>query len=277
MRVLITGAEGLLGREVAKQFNLSGENDVFALPKKEFDITNHSAVYVSFKRYSPDLVINTAAFTNVDSAEENRMLAFDINAIGPLFLAESCYENKSIFVHISTDYVFSGNDCGNDENSKIFEPVNHYGFTKLLGEKLIKEFPQEYYVIRTSALFGSGGKNFLSQAYEIAKRNKELRIVDDQKRNPTYVKDLVSFLMRIKEFSAGVYHYTNYGQCSPAEFVEEIVRQESLDCRILRITSNQTNDKAKRPVSSNLINTKLPNSRRWQDALKAYLNELKQS
>jgi dTDP-4-dehydrorhamnose reductase len=145
----------------------------------------------------------------------------------------------------------------------------------MMGEKNAREHLAECYIVRTSAIFGVGGKNLFSRAVYLAKENNPLRIVDDQRRNPTYVKDIAQILPGLLEQDYGVYHITNSGSCTPAEFVEELVRQEGLETEVVRITRKEMNCKAERPVNSSLINTKLSPLKPWQNALREYLSEVR--
>ncbi len=273
MKILVTGADGLLGNEVVNTF--SKKKDVVGFGRKGLDISVKEQVNKVISEIKPELVINTAAYTNVDIAETERIEAIETNAFGPLFIAEACDEIGAKLIHISTDYVFRGDQNGYAENYEDFRPINCYGFTKSIGEKNAKEHLEQCYIVRTSAIFGVGGKNLFSKALSIAKENKTLRIVDDQRRNPTYVKDLAQMLPDLLEREYGIYHITNSRSCTPAEFVEELVKQEGLETEVIRITSEEANSKAKRPVNSILINTKLPSLRPWQDALREYLTEVK--
>ncbi len=273
MKILVTGANGLLGKELVNVF--SKKNEVYGLGKRGLDISVKKEVDGVFSKIKPDLVINTAAYTNVDGAEEERIEAIETNAFGPLFIAEACEEIGAKLIQISTDYVFKGDLNGYDENYDDFKPINCYGFTKSIGEKNAREHTEKCYIVRTSAIFGMGGKNLFSKAHYLAKENKIMRVVDDQRRNPTYVKDIAQMLPELLNREYGVYHITNSGSCTPAEFVEELVRQEELENEVIRITSEEINSKAKRPVNSSLINTKLSPLRNWQEALREYLAEVK--
>lgn len=277
--ITITGPTGLLGREVVKVFKQ--EFDVVELPHDIFDITDLNQVREVLSSHAPRLLINCAAYTAVDKAEEEKDKANLVNGLGVRNLALVCKELDIILVHISTDYVFDGQSgkpwCIFDERN----PINAYGYSKYLGEKYLETVNPKYYLVRTSWLFGSGGANFVSTILRAAAKQAELRVVNDQFGCPTYAPDLASALLKLVKTGAyGVYHMTNQGVTSWYEFAKEIVKKADIKIPVIPVSSNEYVRPAKRPKNSALdpfplketVGSLLPC---WQDALSRFLAEIK--
>jgi len=272
MHVLILGANGMLGRALQKTFE---SDEVVAWDKKELDITNKEQVMEHILGADPDLVINAAAYTNVEKAEEEEELAAKINGEAVGYLAEACNKENVPLVHISTDYVFNdGQKEGHLENAVAENPINAYGRTKLLGEKLLQEKTDKFWLIRTAWLFGPYGKNFVETMINLGKEKKEITVVCDQHGSPTYTRDLAQaiFKMTHEQSPFGIYHLTNGGDTTWADFAKEIFKQEEMAVNVIPVSSEEYPTKALRPQWSILKNTKRPLLRSWQEALKDYLN-----
>lgn len=285
--ILLTGARGLLGREIVKVLSVDPQIKLVATDKTDLDITRKESVNAAFERFKPAIVINCAAYTNVNRAESEKDLAFLVNAEGASNIAEASRETSAVIIHFSTDYVFSGgNKDGYKEDDADFGPLNVYGASKLLGEKKILQVAPKFYLVRTSWLFGIGGKCFPDTMIRLAEQQKELKVVCDQYGKPTYAGDLASAVRDIalkvsgeNELPFGVYHIINDGVTNWYDFAREIIGQYGKLCnwpveqypKIVPVTSSEFPSPAKRPAFSALQNTKLPSLRSWQEALKDYL------
>lgn len=278
MLVAVTGSKGLLGQEVVKAFSYSGY-EVLPLPHQELDITNQQQVMELFASTLPAILVNCAAYTAVDKAEEELEKANLINGLGVRNLAIACKQFNISIIHISTDYVFNGQ---NEKPYCIFdkrEPLNAYGYSKYLGEKYLETIQPNYYLIRTSWLFGAGGPNFVASILKAAKMQPEIKVVNDQWGCPTYAVDLAAALVDLVETGAiGVYHITNQGVTSWYEFAKLIIQKAGLDTIVKPVTSEEFPRSALRPKNSVLdsfplketIGRLLPP---WEDALQRYLKD----
>lgn len=261
----------MLGHYLVEAFK---DEDMSPFSKEELDITDKEAVKKNLMRLKPELVINAAGYTDVDGCESNYNLAVSVNADGVRNIAEICKYIGCDFLHISTDYVFSGEKEGYSEDDEL-APINSYGKSKCIGEKYLKEASRRHFIIRTSGLYGNHGKNFVDTIINLAKTKKEIEVVDDQRTIPTYTKD---FAKAIRNFVGsnpeyGTYHLTNDGSCTWFEFAKRIIEIQKSDAVVKPTTSGKISRPAKRPRNSVLINTKLPKLRHWEDALRSYLAE----
>lgn len=261
IKTLIIGASGMLGFDLCKVFP-----DAVKLTHRELDITNRNQVLESIGRIKPDLVINAAAYTDVEGCEDKQELAFQVNGYGPGYIAESCNKIGATLVHFSTDYVFDGSKTEYIE-SDAPNPINVYGQSKLLGEQEIAENLDDYRIIRISWLFGTHGKNFVDTMLKLSGEMVKVKVVNDQFGKPTYTVDLAHKIAEITELEAGIYHLTNEGVCSWYEFASAFIGN-AVPC-----TSEEFPRKAKRPKYSVLVNTKTGPMRHWKEALKDYLKE----
>ena len=277
MKTLITGANGQLGLELGKIMSgavLAGHNDL--------DITDKNAVDTFVKKNNIDTIINCAAYTAVDMAEDNYNLAEKINAVGPKHLADTGCK----LVHISTDYVFDGNATEPYTIDCSPKPKSAYGKTKYLGEWVVQFCAKEYVIIRTSWLYSPYGKNFVKTMRNLASNRKEISVVSDQFGLPTYAADLanaiVQIVPQIEKKNSGVYHYSNSSETNGIswyDFAVEIMKQSGLDCMVKPITTAEYPTRAVRPKYSvldtheiqKIFGIKIP---MWQDALKRCINEL---
>jgi dTDP-4-dehydrorhamnose reductase len=261
IKTLIIGSSGMLGSDLCKTFP-----DAVKLTHHDLDITDREQVIESILKIKPDVVINAAAYTNVDGCEDNKELAFQVNGYGPGYIAEACARAGAKLVHFSTDYVFDGSKKEYVE-SDIPDPINVYGDSKLLGEKKIIENMDDYRIVRISWLFGIHGKNFVETMLKLSGEMDTVKVVNDQFGKPTYTMDLASKVKEIIGLDPGIYHITNDGICSWYEFASSIINN------VIPCTSEEFPRKAKRPKYSVLVNTKAEPMRHWREALKDYLQE----
>lgn len=284
MRILILGKKGMLGQDLQKVF---AKEDFIALDSSELDITNQEAVFETFMTIQPDIVINATGYTAVDQAEEEEEKANQVNGYALGILAKGAREVGATLVHFSTDYVFDGNKIEGYNEDAGTHAINAYGRSKELGEKLmveemeLEEYPDEpagnYFLIRTSWLYGKHGKNFVDTMLKLgsnATKDKPLTVVSDQYGCPTYTLDLanqVKFLIESHEYPSGIYHITNSGTTNWYEFARKIFEIKGQKVAVDACRSEDYARGAKRPKYSTLVNTKLPPLRPWDEALKEYL------
>ena len=282
MKILITGAKGMLAQAVREKFEK--KNELILTDVQDLDITNEQAVKDFIARVKPDYIINCAAYTAVDKAEENEELAEKINADGPKNLALAAKENNAILVHVSTDYVFPGDldveKAYTEEDAT--GPVTAYGRTKLHGEQAIANNCDKYYIFRTAWLYGEG-KNFVRTMLTLSETRDEISVVCDQHGSPTYTEDLTSIIYQAieKKIPFGIYHSTNQEFTTWSEFTKKIFELSNISTKVNPITSEEYSKQyptsANRPKNSQLSKNKLlsngieiPN---WEDALKRYLKK----
>ncbi|MDP3900220.1 MAG: dTDP-4-dehydrorhamnose reductase [bacterium] len=277
-KILIIGALGMLGQDLKVVFP-----DALGWDKQEVDITNKTEVFNKIKKLKPTLVINAAAYNNVDACEkstENHRIAEKLNGHAVGYLAQICAEIGAKFIHYSTNYVFDGKKPeGYDENDKP-NPLNNYGLTKLLGERKITEVNGlAYYIIRTAKLFGKKGgsdaakKNFFDIMLELSAVKKELRVVDDELSNFTYTPDLAGATKNLveKKYANGTYHLVNENPCTWYEGARTLFDIIKKDVKVIPVLADEFKRPAKRPHYGILLNTKLPKLRGYQEALKKFL------
>ncbi|MFD0694203.1 dTDP-4-dehydrorhamnose reductase [Paenibacillus sp. GCM10027628] len=223
MKVLITGAGGQLGYDLARV--LAPIHQVTAWTKEQLDVSDEKKVADILAGESPDVVIHAAAYTNVDGAESETELAYQVNAIGTLHIAQICEQIGAKLIYVSTDYVFDGTKGAPYEEVDVTNPGNVYGRSKLLGEKFVSMICTKHFIVRTSWLYGTKGTNFVTKILEKAYTGGPLSIVDDQFGSPTYCLDLASFIRDLMETDRyGIYHASNQGSCSRYEFASEILK-----------------------------------------------------
>lgn len=277
MKILVTGSRGMLAHDLIPI--LRETHEVFAFSRETLDITRRDQVYNAIKETTPDLVINCAAYTEVDRAEEEKDKAFLINGIGVQNLALVCSDSAIPLCHISTDYVFDGKKAAPYTPFDSTNPLNVYGESKLAGEKYIQWIMNRFYIIRTSWLYGRAGNNFVETVIRLAKEQPVIRVVKDQIGCPTSTMSLSFAVKRlIGTGSCGIYHFTDdaEGGISWYVFAREIVSILGLSTEVAPITSEEFPRPAKRPGYS-VLDTGLfsmvtgYSAINWKDALKDYL------
>src|SRR5215217_5338007 len=270
MRVLVTGSNGQLGLELAGILPERG-HEVVALDKEGLDVADSEAVERVVEEHSPEVVINAAAYTNVDGCEEETDLAYSVNALGPRNLAQVCERRGSELLHVSTNYVFDGKSERPYEPFDPPKPISAYGRTKLAGEEHVMRLTNHWYVVRTAGVYGRG-RNFVRTMLRAAKERDSLKVKDDEFISPTYARDLASGIARIVEGGRyGLYHLTNAGSCSWYEFTREIFRLACVETEVVPIPGSQYPLPAARPANGVLSSLGSPELRHWSEALADYL------
>lgn len=276
MKILITGANGMLAKSVRAR--LKEGNVLICTDVADLDITNEEAVMNFVKENKPVYIVNCAAFTAVDKAEEVYDLAEKINANGPANLAKAAKAVDATLVHISTDYVFNGDlDVAKSyvETDEV-GPVTVYGKTKLHGEEQVKANTDKYYIFRTAWLYGDGN-NFVRTMLKLGNEKDEISVVADQHGSPTYAEDLANIIAEAieKKIPYGLYHSTNQGFTTWYDFTKKIFELADIKCNVKPVTSEEFIRPAKRPKNSKLNKQKLLEQGvtvpTWEDGLKRYL------
>lgn len=279
MRVLVTGANGQLGSEL----RVIASADYLFTDVAELDITNEDAVIAFVERNGIDTIINCAAYTNVDRAEEEPAVAESVNTTAVAVLARVAKRHNARLIHISTDYVFGGDSFDAPiKESATPAPLGVYGRTKFAGEMAIVESGCDYIIIRTSWLYSTYGKNFVKTILRLAVERDELRVVNDQIGSPTYAKDLARVIVQICEregFESGVYHYSNRGEISWCDFARAIIEVGGAECRVVPCTTAEYGAKAPRPAYSVLDTSKIRSClgceiSDWRVALTECINQM---
>ena len=278
-RVMITGANGQLGRAVNLQYADSGEYELSNTDVGELDITNIDKVMTFVREVKPYAIINCAAYTAVDACEKEEDLAFRINAIGPRNLSIAATETGAKMMHVSTDYVFDGNGTRPYRETDPTGPQGAYGRTKLAGEDFVREFSDRHFIVRTAWLYGDG-KNFVKTMLRLSETNDKVRVVMDQVGSPTSADELakaIAYLLPTENY--GLFHGTCEGDCSWAQFTEEIFRLAGKNTIVEAITSEEYAAAAKRPAYSILENYMLKMTTDfmfadWHDAIAAYIGKI---
>ncbi|MDG5491095.1 dTDP-4-dehydrorhamnose reductase [Psychroserpens sp. SPM9] len=281
IRVLVTGANGQLGKTISDLSSSYSESlEFICLNKSQLDISDKDGVHKFFTENSFDYCINCAAYTNVDLAQKEYETAININAIGAKHLALSCKENQVVLIHMSTDYVFNGNQTRPYTESDETNPINSYGKSKLLGENYIKESTSDYFIIRTSWLYSQFNNNFVKTIYNKLSNDEKLNIVTSQKGTPTSCIDLAKFILflvenQIKSF--GIYHFSASGNTTWFGLATHIAEYVNKASNVKPIAHYDT--LAERPLYSVLDNQKVirltktdqPN---WRKSVNIVLNAL---
>ncbi len=281
MRVVIIGASGQLGSDLMRAF---ADVKPIGVDHKMFDIEMPSAISTMLVRHRPDLVINTAAFHNVELCETRPDRAFAVNALAVDGLAMQCAASGVALAHVSTDYVFDGTAHEPYPESAAARPLSAYGISKLAGELLVRRNLERAYVIRTSGLYGIRGSStkgytFIERILTTAERGDPLRVVTDITFSPSYTVHVAAAIRKIVETERfGTYHVTNAGQCTWYDFATEILRAAKLEAPVARTTSNEFPTLAKRPAFSalaheNMRSAGLDTVPDWRDGVAAYLSE----
>ncbi|MEZ9368110.1 dTDP-4-dehydrorhamnose reductase [Shewanella sp. 10N.286.51.B2] len=273
MRVLITGCYGQVGCSLTEQLAKGANREVLALDRDSLDITNQEAVNAAVIEFKPTIIINAAAHTAVDKAEEEVELSYAINRDGPKYLAQAAQDVGAAILHISTDYVFEGNKVGEYDESDITNPQSVYGSSKLAGEIAVAEVCDKHIILRTAWVFGENGNNFVKTMLRLGATHNALSIVGDQFGGPTYAVDIAKALIQIAErisqndkIEYGIYHLSGLPHVSWYEFAETIF-DTALEKGIIKKKPNLTSiiteqypTPAKRPSNSCLNTDKITNA-----------------
>ncbi len=287
MNILITGAKGQLGRELSVCFErgatelgvpdiLKEKNELTLTDIDECDIADMASVRALAEGKRFDVIINCAAYTNVNGCETNVETAMRANAVGPRNLAVLAKEMGAKLIHVSTDYVFAGDGTVPYREYDLKAPQSVYGKSKHLGEEYVRELAGKYFIVRTSWLYGYYGANFVKTMLRIAREKGACRVVADQRGNPTNAADLAHHLLKLATTEEyGIYHGTGNGECSWYEFTQKIVALSGIDATVSPCTTEEFPSPAKRPAYSALDNLMLRSTvgdefRPWQDALAAF-------
>ena len=279
IKILVTGSLGQLGSELHEVSGQYPQFDFVFIDVDELDLTDSGAVRDFVARNNFRAIINCAAYTAVDAAEDHESLAMAVNAEAVRTIAEACRENRIRFVHISTDYVFDGESNLPLDESAETHPISVYGISKLKGEQYVQSILDDAYIIRTAWVYSSYGKNFVKTINTLARQRPELGVVVDQIGAPTYARDLALAILEIlnQVFSGakdvpGIYHYTNEGAISWYDLAHFIVRHARLPCHVKPIRSEEYQTKAARPKFSLLSKRKIKDTfgidiPHWHDSL----------
>lgn len=279
MKVLVTGVAGQLGYDCVKCLNALGI-PCRGVDQADFDLTDGAAVMAFVRDYAPDAIMHCAAYTNVDKAETEPETCAAVNGMGTLNLVRAALAVNASLMYISTDYVFSGEGDMPFEINAPYAPKNVYGLTKAQGEEAVRGMMQRYFIIRTAWVFGANGNNFVKTMLRLGSEKGQVNVVCDQVGSPTYTPDLARLMCdMIRTDKYGVYHATNEGFCSWAEFAAEIMRLSGRRCQVRPVTTAEYGAQAKRPANSRLSKAsldaagfdRLPS---WRNALERYLIEL---
>lgn len=283
-RILVTGYKGQLGYDCVRELRERGYQNVLGIDKDELDITDEGKVHDFILGYKPDIVMHNAAWTAVDKAEEMPDAVYKVNALGPKYIAEACKEADALMFYISTDYVFDGKGKKPFEADSPKDGLSVYGKTKSQGEDFVTSVLDKYFIIRISWVFGINGHNFIKTMLKLSDTHKELSVVDDQIGSPTYTYDLSKLMcdMMVTE-KYGIYHATNEGYCSWAEFAKYIFEVAKKDVIVHPVSTIEYKrlvpNQADRPLNSRMSKTSLDKAGfarlpSWKDAVRRYIEEL---
>jgi len=295
-KVLITGSSGMLGidlsRELSRYYDLSGF-DIVSSPLSSVrrfykcDITSGKGVLSVLRKAAPDVVIHTAAWTDVDGCQLDKRKAYKINTDGTKNVVSACGKLGAVLIYISTDFVFDGKKRRPYKEDDAPKPLSVYADSKFRGERAVEGALDRYIILRTSWLYGANGKNFVDIIMKKAMAGEDLRVVDDQIGSPTYAKDLSAAIHELldKVFTHsvqraahyGIYHISNYGSVSWYDYARTILRFAGIKLKIEAISSKELNRPARRPAMSVLDNSKFfkftgYKMRGWKTALKDYID-----
>ncbi|MDF2037689.1 dTDP-4-dehydrorhamnose reductase [Cytobacillus oceanisediminis] len=281
MKVLVTGYGGQLGYDVVKEGAKRGLK-MLGTTSKILDITNERKVFDYVYKLKPDVIVHCAAYTAVDKAEDDQENCYDVNVNGTKNLAQAAKEIDAKFIFISTDYVFNGEGEIPFTENDLPNPLGYYGKTKYLGEEIVQNVLDKWFIVRISWVFGTNGNNFIQTMLRLSETRNELNVVGDQYGSPTSTYDLSRLLIdMIQTDRYGIYHVSNEGFCTWAEFAEEIFKLSNRRVKINEISTEEYPTRAIRPKNSRMSKEKLilngfkplPT---WQDALSRYLSKLSQ-
>ena len=279
MKILVTGVHGQLGYDVCRELSARGMEHR-GVGREDFDLTDAEAARTYILDYRPDVVIHCAAWTSVDRAEDEPDAAAAVNVTGTRAIARACRDLDAKMLYLSTDYVFPGDGTRFYDPQDPTGPLGVYGHTKLEGEEAVRELLEKYFIVRISWVFGINGNNFVKTMLRLAETRNEINVVCDQIGSPTYTADLAPLLCdMVVSDRYGIYHATNEGICSWADFAEEIFRVSGKQVTIHHIPTSAYPTRAVRPLNSRMSKDKLIEMGfyrlpTWQDALRRYWKEL---
>lgn len=291
MKILITGSKGQVGSQLIDILK-KGKSELGEIPgqikdavvigkgSQELSITDFDKVKTVLNEIRPDVVINTAAYTNVDGCETNKEVAFGVNAIGAKNLTMACEGIGAKIVHISTDFVFNGERNIPYTESDEPSPQSIYAISKNMGENYVKEFSSKYFIVRTSWVYGYVGNNFVYAIMKAGKEKGSLKVVNDQIGNPTNAEDLCHHILKlITTENYGIYHCTAQGECSRYDFARKIIELAKIPCEVIPCSTDEYPSPAKRPAYSSLDNLRLRNAigdemRHWEQALSDFIDNV---
>lgn len=269
MKVLVTGAKGMLGQDLCPLLEDNGY-DIIEADIDTLDITDETAVEKKLSDEMPDIIIHCAAYTNVDKAEDSKEDCFNVNVKGTENISKNCAKINATLIYISTDYVFDGTKKFPYEPQDKVNPINYYGQTKMQGEEAVKKYCSKYYITRTSWLYGHHGKNFVETMISLAD-NPEIKVVNDQFGSPTWTVELANAIIKLlnedKDF--GIYHVCGNEGTTWFEFAKEIFSLMKMKVNLTPCTTEEFIRPAKRPAYSIMNNNGI--CRDWKSALKDYI------
>lgn len=280
MKVAVTGCKGQLGADLTAEME-KRNIQAAGIDIDTVDITDYEALEAFIEAEKPDAVVHLAAYTAVDKAEQEKEKCALINVKGTENIAKICGEKGIKLLYTSTDYIFGGEGDTPFETDSTPAPCNYYGLTKYEGEQAVKKYCPNHFIVRISWVFGVHGKNFVYTMLRLAENNREIRVVNDQTGSPTFTPDISKLICdMIATDKYGVYHATNEGFCTWAEFAAEIMRRAGKDTKIIPISTEQYPTPAKRPRNSRLSKKSLDDAGfarlpRWEDALDRFLEEVR--
>lgn len=280
-RYLVTGVSGQLGYDVVRELNKRGIYDILTLTSSDLDITDRRLVKKVIDEYAPEVIFHCAAYTNVDKAEEDKETCFKVNVEGTKNIVDAARDVDAKLIYISTDYVFDGRKDGLYETTDEVNPKNVYGISKAVSEKIALNYEKSF-IVRTSWVFGINGKNFVKTMLKLAENHSELNVVCDQIGSPTYTVDLAKLLVDMSQTDKyGIYHASNGGYVSWAEFADYIFKSNNLNVKVNYVTTEEYGvSKAYRPKNSCLSKQSLFDNGfkllpDWHNAIDRYNLELK--
>lgn len=279
MKILVTGSNGMLGHDLIDV--LKDNHELILTTSKTLDITDKDNVIEFIRENNPDIVINSAAYTDVDGCEENQDIAYAVNGDGVENLALGCREVDCPLVHVSTDYVFDGTARDPIREDGKIGPISVYGKSKLKGEEAIQKILDKFFIVRTAWLYGINGGNFPKTMLELAKNHSEITVVYDEVGTPTYTPDLAYAISQLIDTDYyGIYHITNSGHCSWCEFARYIFEVAGSDVNVIPVTASEFARPAPRPHYSVLENKRWIDNgfgplRHYKDAVKEYIELIK--
>ena len=283
MKILVTGANGQLGQEFKNNTTKSDFEFYFA-DENELDITNKNDILNYTSHYKIKVILNCAAYTDVNGSESNKKLAIKVNYEAIKNLVEICEEQKLKMIHFSTDYVYNSNNINPIKEDSNINPLNYYGFSKREGEKIIEKSLSDSIIIRTSWLYSMYGSNFVKTMIKKSDNGEKIYVINDQFGCPTYAKDLVNVILSIIDSGIKpkykVYNFSNEGYTNWYDFTKKIFELKKLNCSIIPVDSENYRSIARRPKYSVLDKSRIKdtfniNIRNWEDALQEFITNIK--